>query len=97
MATPKNRKPSNPIDVLVMEYLNPLRWTLKEFAEHVDIPLVSLMNIWSDEESLGSDEAWKLARATGTTPEYWMSLDDAVSLFLNKDAGKWITRITKKK
>lgn len=75
------RKPTSPGEILSEEFLKPLGITQTELARHIDCDVKVINRIVNGASSLTADMAVKLGAALNTTPDFWMTLQAAVSLF----------------
>lgn len=74
MVTPKNRQPTHPGEVLFEEFLVPLQMTQVELANTLSVPIQRINTIINRKRGITAETAILLARALGTTPEFWMHL-----------------------
>ena len=81
---PKGRKPTTPGEVLKEEFLIPLGMTQQELADAIGISRVRVNNIINGKRSITPDTAFRLARFFNTTPEFWISLQTSVDLWMAK-------------
>lgn len=77
---PENRIPTHPGEVLSEEFLHPLHITPSTFAKHIGLAPVRLQEILRGEKSLTPRIAWLFAQALGTTPEFWLNLQNGYNL-----------------
>jgi addiction module HigA family antidote len=78
---PRNRRPTPPGDILRYEFLEPLSLSQKQLAEALGVSRVRLSEIIRGKRAITPDTAFRLARVFGTTPEFWLGLQTAVSLW----------------
>ncbi len=78
---PKNRRPTQPGEVFLEDFLNPLGITQKEAAERLRISYPRMNEIVNGKRTVTPDTALRLARFTGTEPEFWLNLQQAVDLW----------------
>lgn len=81
MRLPSKRRPTHPGEVLRSEFLEPLGITQRDFAERIQVSYVRLNEIVNGRRGVTPDTALRLARALGTTPEFWLSLQQACDLW----------------
>jgi antitoxin HigA-1 len=84
MLLPENRIPTHPGEVLLVEFLIPMGISQVALAKHLGIPVQRVNEIVRGKRGVSPDTAWLLARAFGTTPEFWMNLQMAYDLVRNK-------------
>jgi addiction module HigA family antidote len=92
---PKHRRPVSPGDVLLEDFLVPLGMTQKEAAQRLRISYPRMNEIVKGHRSVTPDTALRLGRLTGTEPELWLNLQQAVDLWdaLHSEAVKEIEKI----
>ena len=81
MRLPKNRRPTHPGEVFLGDFLIPLGITQKDAAERLRISYPRMNEIIKGKRSVTPDTALRLARFTGTEPEFWLNLQQAVDLW----------------
>lgn len=77
---PKNRIPSHPGEILRYEFLEPMKLTQSEFADHIGVPLQRVNEIVLGKRGVSSETAWLFAQALGTSAEFWTNLQTAYDL-----------------
>ena len=58
--------------------------SLSQFAKQLDVSNSRISEIASEKRSITVDTAIKLAKALGTTPEYWLDKQQAYNLFMKQ-------------
>ena len=81
MRLPKNRRPTHPGKIFLEDFLIPLGITQKDAAERLRISYPRMNEIIKGKRSVTPDTALRLARFTGTEPEFWLNLQQAVDLW----------------
>lgn len=77
----KNKmRPIHPGEVLREEFLQPLEMSANQFAHVIGVPANRVTEIVRERRTLTADTALRLARALGTTPEFWLNLQQAYDL-----------------
>ena len=71
---PRNRIPAHPGEILIEEYLRPLKLTQVQFAAHIGVPVQRVNEIARGKRGITPDTAWLFAQAFDTTPEFWLNL-----------------------
>ena len=71
---PKNRIPTHPGEVLKEEFLDPLEVSQVELAEHLDVPVQRVNELFRGKRGITPDTAWRLSQALNTSPEFWTNL-----------------------
>jgi addiction module HigA family antidote len=81
MPAPKNAmRPIHPGEILLEEFLRPMDMSANALAQAIGVPANRVSAIVSGERSITADTALRLARALGTSPEFWMNLQQAFEL-----------------
>lgn len=80
---PKNRKPTHPGEILYEEFLKPLELTQLEFAKKLGIPIQRVNEIIKGKRGITPETAWLFSKIFGTTPEFWMNLQNNHDLYTN--------------
>jgi addiction module HigA family antidote len=78
---PTNRAPTHPGEMLLEEYLKPLRLTQTEAAERMGIPLNRLNEVIHGKRGVTADTALRLAKLLGTDAMSWLNLQNAWDLW----------------
>jgi addiction module HigA family antidote len=69
-------EPMHPGEVLKELYLNPLNMGSIAFARRLEVPRTRLERLVKGITSITPDTALRLARVFGTTPAYWMNMQN---------------------
>jgi len=77
---PGNRIPTHPGKILLEEFLKPMRLSQVALASHLGVPVQRLNELINGKRGVTSETAWMLAGALGTSPEFWVNLQDAHDL-----------------
>jgi antitoxin HigA-1 len=84
----------HPGEVLREEYLKPLGLSAYALADKLDVPRTRIERLRDEETGITADTALRLARYFGTTPEFWMNLQDRFELeTARRAAGKKLDHI----
>ncbi|MBI4563546.1 MAG: HigA family addiction module antidote protein [Planctomycetes bacterium] len=75
------RKPTPPGEILLEEFLKPLRLTQRQLAGHLGCDVKVINRIVNGRSSVTAEMAVRLAAALGTTPEFWLNAQQAVDLY----------------
>ena len=81
---PENRIPTHPGQILIEEFLEPLKMTQVALARHLDIPIQRVNEIIRGKRGISPETAWLLSQAFGTTPQFWLNLQMNYDLALRK-------------
>lgn len=66
--------PVHPGEILKHEFLEEMRISAGKLAKHIHVPRTRIERLCAEETSVTPDTAVRLARALGTTPEFWLNL-----------------------
>ena len=78
--------PAHPGEVILEEFLRPLGVSQNRLARAMNITATRLNEIIRGRRGITGDTALRLARATDTTPEFWLNLQALYELETAKDA-----------
>ena len=78
---PEEREPTHPGEMLLEEFLGPLGITQKEFADRIGVSYVRLNEIVNGRRGVTPSTALRLAKAFGTSPEFWLNGQIALDLY----------------
>ena len=92
---PAKRRPTTPGEMLIEEFLKPLNVSQSEFAERIRVTYPRLNEIVNGRRGVSPDTALRFARALGTSPDFWLNLQQAVDLYeaLNSKGADEIKKI----
>jgi addiction module HigA family antidote len=71
---------THPGEVLREEFLNPLGLSANALALALRVPVTRVNDIARERRGVTADTALRLARYFGTTPEFWLNLQQAHDL-----------------
>lgn len=77
---PEKRIPTHPGEMLLEEFLKPLGITQIALAKHLQIPLQRVNEIVRGKRGVTPETAWLLSQAFGTTPQFWLHLQNGYDL-----------------
>lgn len=75
------RKPTTVGDILLYEYLEPLDLKINELADMLHVHRNTVSALVNNNRKLTTDMAFRLAKAFGTTVDFWLTLQAAVDLW----------------
>jgi addiction module HigA family antidote len=78
---PKDRAPTSPGEMLLEEFLKPLGMTQVELAERIRVPYVRVNEIVNGKRRVTPSTALRLAKAFGTSPDFWLNGQLALDLY----------------
>ncbi len=77
---PRRRSPVHPGEVLREEFLKPLGLSQRELARALQMPYQRVNEIVREKRGVSPATALRLARFFGTSPEFWLRLQEAWNL-----------------
>lgn len=77
--------PVHPGEVILEEFIKPWGISQNRLAKHMGITTSRLNDIIRGRRGISGDTALRLARATNTTPEFWLNLQSLYDLETAKD------------
>jgi addiction module HigA family antidote len=78
---PKNRRPISPGEILLHEFIEPLRLTQKQPAEALGITRIRINEIIRGKRGVTPDTAFRLSKLFGTTVDFWIGLQADVDMW----------------
>lgn len=76
-----NRKPTHPGAILREDVLPALGMTQTEFAKRLAVSRLTVSELLHEKRGLSADLAIRLGKLTGTTPESWLRMQEALDLW----------------
>lgn len=77
----RERKPTAPGEILREHYLEPRGITITEFAEVIGCSRKHLSHIINGTARIEAGLASRIAVVLGTTPQFWLNLQNAVDIY----------------
>jgi addiction module HigA family antidote len=77
--------PVHPGEVLLEEFLKPLGISQNQLAKHLNVNVSRVNDIVRARRGITGNTALRLAKATNTTPEFWLNLQALYDLETAKD------------
>ena len=92
---PTHRVTTHPGEILAEDFLAPFELTQVELAARLGIPFQRVNQIVRGKRAVTPDTALRLSQLFGTTPEFWLNLQQAfdLSAALRAPAARKIRRI----
>ncbi|MBQ6464320.1 MAG: HigA family addiction module antidote protein [Pseudobutyrivibrio sp.] len=81
-------EPTSPGEILQEEFLEPMNITAYRLAKEVHIPQSRISDIVSGKRRITADTAMRFARYFGTTPQFWLNIQNQFDLDMLKVSGK---------
>ena len=82
---PKRLAPVHPGEVLLQEFLEPLELTQYRLAKSLKVPARRINEIVHGTRAVSADTALRLARFFGTSDRFWLNLQVAYDLDIERD------------
>lgn len=89
----KRRTPAHPGEILKEEFMMPLGLSANQLARAIRVPPNRVSAIVKGERGVTADTALRLARAFGTTAEFWLNLQKQYELDFARDHAGDLARI----
>lgn len=84
---------THPGEMLREEFLKPLGLSINRLADELNIPVSRLHDVIRERRGITADTALRLSQRFGTTPEFWLNLQNGYDLVeAQKKAPKVKTR-----
>ncbi len=77
--------PVHPGEILMEEFLKPMRITQYRLAKDISVPPRRINEIVHGDRSITADSALRLARYFGTSERFWLNLQSRYDLEIEKD------------
>lgn len=78
---PSHRQPTHPGQILQHEFLVPACTSQSDFARKLGVPIQRLNTLINGKRGVSAETAVLLSENLGTTPEFWMNLQNAYDLY----------------
>lgn len=76
----RTRKPIHPGEILSEEFMVPFGLSANKLAHSLGVPTNRITTVINGTRSITADTALRLAKAFGTTPDFWMNLQSQYAL-----------------
>ena len=77
---PTHRAPTSPGEILLHEFIEPMNLTQADVARAIGVPYQRLNEVVRGARSVSVETALRLAKLFGTSPDFWLNLQQAVDL-----------------
>lgn len=74
MRIPTHRAPTHPGEMLLEEFLRPMKITQRELASSIHVPYQRVNELTNGRRGMTPSTALRLAKFFGTSPDFWMNL-----------------------
>ncbi len=78
---PTHRKPTHPGEILLYEFLEPLKITQVALAKKMGVPIQRVNTLIAGRRGITAETALLLSEVLETTPELWMNLQATYDLY----------------
>ena len=78
---PTNREPTHPGEMLVQEFLVPMKITQRELANAIHVPYQRVNELVNKKRGVTPSTALRLARFFGVSPDFWLNLQARWDLY----------------
>lgn len=85
MRRAKKLSPIHPGEILLEEFLKPLRMSMNKLADNLRVPPNRITQIVDGRRSITGETALRLARYFATSPEFWLGLQKDYDLQVARD------------
>src|SRR5574338_511999 len=85
MSTRKRLAPVHPGEILLEDFLGPLELTQYRLAKSLGVPPRRINEIVHGTRAVSADTALRLARVFGTSDRFWLNLQAAYDLDVERD------------
>lgn len=85
--------PVHPGEVLKEEFMKPLGLSANALARAIRVPANRISAIVNGDRGITADTALRLAKALGTTPDFWLNLQKQYDLDCARDGATDLARI----
>lgn len=85
---PTHRAPTHPGEILLEEFLKPMKLSQVDAAERMDMSVNRLNELINGKRGVTAETALRLAKLLKTTPEFWMNLQAALDLYQARQSDK---------
>ena len=72
--------PIHPGEILLEEFLKPLGLSQNQLGRDLDVPATRINEVVNGQRPITIDTAMRLARYFGTTPDFWLNLQQRYDL-----------------
>lgn len=76
-----NRKPTHPGELLREDILPAMGLTQTELAQRLAVSRLTVSELLHEKRALSADLAIRIGKLTGTTPESWLRMQEALDLW----------------
>jgi antitoxin HigA-1 len=85
MSRPKKLPPIHPGEILLEEFLKPLKMSMNKLAEELHVPANRITQIVEGNRRITGETALRLARYFSTSAEFWLGMQKHYDLQVARD------------
>lgn len=82
---PTNRKPIHPGEMLIEEFLKPMKITQKHLSHSIHVPFQRINELVNGKRGITPSTALRFSAFFGNTPDFWMNLQQRWDLYWAKE------------
>lgn len=91
---PTHREPTHAGEMLRTEFLEPMHLSQRDVADGIGVPYQRINELVNGRRGVTPSTALRLAKYFGTTPDFWLNLQQRCDLYLaNRNEQEAIRRI----
>jgi addiction module HigA family antidote len=83
---PKHRAPTHPGEMLLEEFLIPMKMTQRELADGIRVPYQRINELTNQKRGITPSTALRLGKFFGTSPDFWLNLQMRWDLYAAQQA-----------
>jgi addiction module HigA family antidote len=76
----KRLNPIHPGEILLEEFMQPFELSMNRLALELRVPVTRVSEIVHGQRAISTDTAFRLGRFFGTTPQFWLNLQQLYDL-----------------
>ena len=85
---PLHRQPTHPGEILLHEFLEPMKLSQVEIASRMNVPIQRVNTLINGKRNMTAETALLLSKVLKTTPEFWLNLQNSYDLYEAKQTLK---------
>lgn len=78
---PTHRKPNHPGEILLTDFLEPMKLSQADLAKKMDVPIQRINTLINEKRGVTAETAILLSRVLKTSAEFWMNLQSIYDLY----------------
>lgn len=81
MRTPKNRPPTHPGEILLKDFLEPMKISQTQLAQSIHVPYQRINELVNGKRGVTPSTALRLSKFLGNSSEFWLNLQQNWELY----------------